>query len=112
MQSRNKQLWSGDATNNGAIYCDTRGYTVFDVYCTDGLLLRGVRLFDTSNNRYYTVLGGSGGAYNGTAYIPAIWTGLMDIYDDHFYLHGITMYTIQDGQIYDGHHISAIYGVW
>lgn len=109
---QNKKLWEGTPVSGGQILCDTTGYTVYDFYCTDGLMLRGVKILNTTNGKHYAVLGGSGGAYNGSAYVPAVWYGLIDIYDTHFYLHDVTMYTIQDGQSYSGHQISAIYGVW
>ncbi|WP_434310161.1 hypothetical protein [Hominifimenecus sp. rT4P-3] len=112
LNKQNKKLWEGTPISSGQILCNTTGYTVYDFYCTDGLMLRGVKILDTTNGKHYAVLGGSGGAYNGSAYVPAVWYGLIDIYDTHFYLHDVTMYTIQDGQLYSGHQISAVYGVW
>ncbi len=112
LTEQNKLLWYGDAISSGILACDTTGYTVFDVYCTDGVMLRGVKGYDTTNKRYFAMLGASGAANNRSQWVPAIWKGLIDIYDDHFYLHDITLYTIQDGGSYPQKQITSIYGVW
>lgn len=111
LDNKNKLLWAGEPVMSGQILCDTRGYSVYNMYCTDGVMLCGVKIYDPTTGRYSVMLGAAGGANNGAGLIPAIWYGLSDIYDTHFYLFGVSMYTPQDGGIYNNKAISSIYGV-
>lgn len=75
-------------------------------------MMRGVRCYDTPNNKYYTNMGGIGNAWNGSEWTPTVWSGMMDIYDDHVYLYGINMTTIINASSFSDKAISQIYGVW
>lgn len=106
-------LWDGNnaPVSQGRIDCNTIGYIQFSILCKDGIVLRGLRGYDPINQRDFMAPGGCGGAGDGTNWVPGIWYGLIDIYDTHFYVHYINLYTPQDGISYSNKEILAIYGM-
>lgn len=109
---KDKLLWSGEPISTGIIPCDAGGYSVFDIFCSNGVMLRATKVYDTNNEKYYAYIGTANSISNGQEIIPAYWFGLIDIYENCIFLHELSMYLPQSGEIYRGKHISSIWGVW
>ena len=107
-------LWSGDGVSDGRIDCSSgqENYSEFQILCNDGCMLYGYKVYNEVAARhqiqcgYCGVIGMGNGVYGHGSY-----AGLIDVYNTHFYVQGISMHVIPTGEYYEGKKISKIYGV-
>jgi hypothetical protein len=106
-------LWSGEGVSDGRIDCTGQdNYTEFEILCNDGCILQGYKVYNEADSRYQIQCGYCGVIGMGQGkYGHGSYAGLIDVYNTHFYVQGISMHVIPTGEYYEGKKISKIYGV-
>ena len=107
-------LWSGNPVSQGSINCiaGQENYTEFELYCDDGCMLHGYKIYNAAQDRHQIQCGYCGTIGTGVGqYGHGSYAGLVDVYSTHFYVQGFTMCVIPTGEVFTDKTISRIYGL-
>lgn len=108
-------IWSGSPIAKGSIDC-TEGpnYDEFEIYCNDGCVLKGCKVYNASKGIYQIQCGYSGLIDVGASdpgYAHGSYIGLIDIYETHLFLHTVELLVIHSNDVVTGKTIYKIYGI-
>lgn len=106
-------LWSGSPVVTGRIDCEIpEEYTEFEIYCDDGCMLKGFKVYNPQKEGYQIQCGYSG--LIGMAelgYGHGSYIGLIDYYPTYIWLHDIELLALGSNSVFRGKTISKIYGI-
>ena len=106
-------LWEGAPVALGHIFCEGQDkYDRFELYCDDGYILQGFKVYNSIVDKYQLHCGYCGMIVTGDGSLGhGSYAGVMDVYDTHFYSHGFQMLNVYNNDVVTGKTISKIYGI-